>query len=182
MQSHLSIAHSLFSSPVAPPVGAARHPWDLSRKFDWASPEGLEAFVSKVGPVISHWPQPGAMFLCSEDRICLPPPAHFPSPLGYYGVLFHELVHWSGHPARTSRLARICRAFPGEAQARAVEETVAEAGSAMLLSDLGLSAEGPSLWSQAYCQHWSAGMPIEFRDWACFEASCAVDFLKEKGL
>jgi antirestriction protein ArdC len=56
---------------------------------------------------------------------------------GYYGTLLHELTHWTGHPSRCNRDLK--GRFGTEAYA--MEELVAELGSAFLCADLKLTQE-----------------------------------------
>lgn len=67
----------------------------------------------------------------------------------YYGVLLHELVHWTGASNRLDRT--FGRSF-GDAE-YAAEELVAEIGSAFLCGDLGL-ANVPRPDHAAYVAHW----------------------------
>ena len=55
----------------------------------------------------------------------------------YYAMLSHELVHWSGHPSRCAR--DLSGRFGSESYA--MEELVAELGSAFLCADLGIAME-----------------------------------------
>lgn len=54
---------------------------------------------------------------------------------GYYAVLFHEHVHWSGHPSRLNR--DLSGRF--ESSAYAMEELVAELGASFLCATLGIN-------------------------------------------
>lgn len=68
---------------------------------------------------------------------------------GWYSVLFHELVHWTG---ADHRLARTFGERFGD-DAYAMEELVAELGAAFLCSDLKITAE-PRPDHAAYIDHW----------------------------
>ncbi|HEY1024941.1 MAG TPA: zincin-like metallopeptidase domain-containing protein, partial [Sphingobacteriaceae bacterium] len=54
-----------------------------------------------------------------------------------YSTLLHELVHWSGHPARLNR--EFGKRFGDHAYA--AEELLAELGAAFLCADLEISRE-----------------------------------------
>lgn len=54
---------------------------------------------------------------------------------GYYAVLFHEHVHWSGHPSRLKR--DLSGRFGSSAYA--MEELVAELGASFLCATLGIN-------------------------------------------
>lgn len=67
----------------------------------------------------------------------------------YYGVLLHELTHWTGHKNRCDR--QFGKRFGDEAYA--MEELVAELGAAFLCADLGLSPM-PRPDHAAYIENW----------------------------
>lgn len=69
-----------------------------------------------------------ACYSPSSDRITMPPRQAFDNQDFYYSTAFHEIVHWTGHPARLSRT--FGTRFGN--QDYAVEELVAEIGSAFL--------------------------------------------------
>ena len=54
---------------------------------------------------------------------------------GYYAVLFHEHIHWSGHPSRLNR--DLSGRFGSSAYA--MEELVAELGASFLCATLGIN-------------------------------------------
>jgi len=84
-----------------------------------------------------------AFYMPSTDTIHMPDRHRFrntdagSATSGFYAVLLHELVHWTGHP---SRLKRDLTGSFG-AMAYAIEELVAELGAAFLCADLGISVE-----------------------------------------
>ncbi len=63
-----------------------------------------------------------------EDYISIPMINDFDSREEYYSALFHELIHWTAHPARLNRQLDV-----------AEEELVAEIGSAYLCGLCGIS-------------------------------------------
>lgn len=67
----------------------------------------------------------------------------------FYSVILHELVHWSGHPARLNR--DLSGRFGTSAYA--VEELVAELGAAFLCADFGISLH-PRHDHAAYVSSW----------------------------
>lgn len=67
----------------------------------------------------------------------------------FYSVILHELVHWSGHPARLNR--DLSGRFGTSAYA--VEELVAELGAAFLCADFGISLN-PRHDHAAYVSSW----------------------------
>ena len=119
-----------------------------------------------------------AFYLPSDDYIQMPPKESFVNPTEFYGVLAHETVHWTGHESRLNRLPKLIR-FGSESYA--VEELVAELGSAYLLSELGLPQSDDLSNVTAYLGHW---LNILQRDHsaiftAASAASAAVDNILE---
>lgn len=93
----------------------------------------------------------------------------------FYATLFHELVHATGH---SSRLNREFSRFGSEAYA--MEELVAELGSAFLCADLGITNE-PRPDHAAYIDSWLAVLKRDTK--AVFAASAragtAAQFLAD---
>jgi antirestriction protein ArdC len=61
-----------------------------------------EAFFAALGADIRHGGNE-AYYQLETDHIQLPPFSRFVDPVSYYGVLAHEVTHWSGAPARLGR-------------------------------------------------------------------------------
>lgn len=57
----------------------------------------------------------------------------------YYSVLFHELTHWTGHETRLNRITSNPYKDDGHGKSYAFEELVAELGSAITASVLGIT-------------------------------------------
>ena len=76
-----------------------------------------------------------AYYSPSSDYIQIPNKKDFHSSEKFYGTLLHELVHWTGNKNRLDR------DFSGQfgSDAYAIEELVAETGSAILSAILGIS-------------------------------------------
>lgn len=90
-----------------------------------------------------------ACYIPSRDEIHLPAEGAFLDSQGYYGVAFHELVHWTGHPRRCAR--DLHNRFGSEAYA--AEELIAELGSAFLCAEIGISPE-PRIDHARYIDSW----------------------------
>ena len=75
-----------------------------------------------------------AYYHLSSDTIHLPAPERFTSPEAFYSVALHEMTHSTGHSSRLNRT--FGKRFGDEAYA--MEELVAEMGSAFLNADLGI--------------------------------------------
>ncbi|WP_424973306.1 ArdC family protein [Dinoroseobacter sp. S76] len=97
----------------------------------------VEAFLAATGASISHGGNK-AFYMPSQDRIQMPPFAFFRDPESYYATLLHETVHWTKHPQRMDR--GFGRKRWGD-EGYAMEELVAEIGSAFLSADLGITLE-----------------------------------------
>jgi antirestriction protein ArdC len=127
-----------------------------------------EAMVSATGAKIIHG-GPQASYHLRADEIHMPELASFESGSGYYGTLFHELTHWTGHE---SRLARpIANAFGTPDYA--LEELVAELGAAILGARFGVESIDQSA---AYIHHWQ--QRLSGQDGPRLLAMCAAQAAK----
>lgn len=95
------------------------------------------------------WGGGKACYLPTRDEIHLPSPEAFASTEAYYGVAFHELIHWTGHSSRCDR--DLSGRF-GTSE-YAMEELVAELGAAFVAAEVGLSAEPRTSHAQ-YISSW----------------------------
>jgi antirestriction protein ArdC len=110
-----------------------------------------------------------AVYRIEQDYIQLPPREAFSKPHEYYGTALHELAHWSGHESRLARLDKLAR-FGSESYA--VEELVAEMGSAFLCAELGIPNSDDRSNVTAYLSSW---LDVLQRDHnAIFTASSAA--------
>jgi antirestriction protein ArdC len=115
--------------------------------------EHTENFLAATGLTITLG---GNRAFCrpSTDTIHMPPFEAFRDAESYDATLAHETTHWTSHPSHLDR------DFSGEygskrfsSQAYAMEELVAELGSAFLCADLGLALE-PRDDHAAYIANW----------------------------
>ncbi len=83
------------------------------------------------------------------DEIYMPPFALFKRPDLFYSTLAHECVHYTGHPSRCDR--QLASRFGSEAYA--LEELIAELGSAFLAAELNLETE-PRFDNAPYVENW----------------------------
>jgi antirestriction protein ArdC len=95
----------------------------------------VEAFFAATGASISHGGNM-AFYSPSQDRIQMPPFEAFRDAESYYATLAHETTHWTRHESRLNR--DFGRKRWGD-EGYAMEELVAELGSAFLCADLGLT-------------------------------------------
>jgi antirestriction protein ArdC len=109
-----------------------------------------EEVIAATGAEIRHGGN-RAVYFPDADYIQLPPKAAFGKPHEYYGVAGHELIHWTGHKDRLNRLNRLAR-FGDKTYA--MEELVAELGSAFLLSELGIPQSDDLSNVVAYLGDW----------------------------
>jgi antirestriction protein ArdC len=96
-----------------------------------------EAFFADTGATIRHG---GTMayYNVSQDFVQMPPFEAFRDVESFYSTLAHETVHWTRHESRVDRdFGR--KRFGDEGYA--MEELVAELGSAFLSADLDLTPE-----------------------------------------
>ena len=104
----------------------------------------------------------------------MPPPQAFRDAQSYTATKAHELVHWSGHPARLAR--EFGKRFGDRAYA--FEELVAELGAAFVCADLGIAPE-PKEDHAGYLAHWLKVLKADKRAifTAASHAQKAADFL-----
>ncbi|MBI1331232.1 MAG: DUF1738 domain-containing protein [Alphaproteobacteria bacterium] len=146
---------------VAPPVP---HPeTDLWRMGD--------ALAAATGAVIREGGGE-AYYNPREDFIRIPSGAAFASAADYFCTLFHELGHWTAHPARLNR--DLQHRFGSSAYAR--EELIAELTSAFLCAHMNIV---PQIRHADYIGHWLDILKADSRAifHAASQASKAADFL-----
>ncbi|WP_442755898.1 ArdC family protein [Methylocystis sp. JAN1] len=116
--------------------------------------DAAERFVVTTGATIIHEGD-HAFYRPSKDMIYMPLREAFTgtatsSPTeAYYATLFHELTHWTGHKSRCDR--ELGKRF-GRA-AYAMEELIAELGSAFICAEIGITGE-PRADHAAYLADW----------------------------
>jgi len=135
--------------------------------------DSAEAFFAQTGARIHHGGD-RAFYAATRDIIQLPAPQAFRDVQSYSATKAHELIHWTGHPARCAR--EFGKRFGDSAYAR--EELVAELGSAFLCASLGITPE-PREDHAAYLASWLQVLKADKR--AIFSAAAhaqrAVDHL-----
>jgi antirestriction protein ArdC len=109
---------------------------------------GAEEFFFGLGADIRHG-YGVAAYVPDKDCILMPNYERFRSVEAYYGVIGHELAHWSG---AKPRLGRDLSGRFGSAS-YAMEELVAELSSAFLLAKLEISSE-PRTDHAGYVENW----------------------------
>jgi antirestriction protein ArdC len=99
--------------------------------------EAIEQFFKNTGATIKEGGN-RAYYSITSDYIQMPPFIAFKDPESYYATLSHEATHWTRHPSRLNR--DLGRKSWGD-EGYAMEELVAELGSAYLAADLGLAPD-----------------------------------------
>jgi antirestriction protein ArdC len=99
--------------------------------------ERVEAFFAATGAVVRHGGN-RAYYSISTDHVQMPPVEAFRDAESYYATRAHETTHWTRHPSRLDR--DFGRKRYGD-EGYAIEELVAELGSAFLSADLDLTPE-----------------------------------------
>jgi antirestriction protein ArdC len=141
--------------------------------------------IKEAEEVISNCPSPpkikhggdSAHYDPKTDTITMPERGRFKSDEDYYQTLFHELIHATAHKSRTDRMNGDWSRFGSDPYAK--EELVAELGSAMLMSLVGINNQQTANNQKAYVQSWvkrfkeKPNMIIE----ASNEAQKAIDFI-----
>ncbi|TWI96829.1 antirestriction protein ArdC [Mucilaginibacter frigoritolerans] len=87
-------------------------------------------------PVITHGKQ-AAFYDPLKDRINMPKQGSFDSVASYYGTLFHELIHSTGHQSRLNR-KEIVEPSKYGSEPYSIEELTAEIGACYLNSVAGI--------------------------------------------
>ena len=119
-----------------------------------------------------------ACYSVTTDQVRMPKIETFRDAESHAATLAHELTHWTRHPSRLDR--DLGRKKWGDA-GYAMEELVAELGSAFLCADLDLKPEERDDHA-AYIEHWLKVLKDDKR--AIFSAASlatkAVDFLDDQ--
>lgn len=138
--------------------------------------EQAEAFFRATGANVHHGGD-RAFYAPGPDQITLPAPETFWDKESYEATKAHEIIHWTGHTSRLDR--QFDRKRFGD-EGYAMEELVAELGSAFLCADLGITPE-PRPDHAAYLGSWLKLFNRDTR--ALFTASAdsvkACDFLHQ---
>jgi antirestriction protein ArdC len=87
------------------------------------------------------------------DSIHMPEQETFDSEDHYYGTLFHEMAHSTGHESRLARPG-VSNPIRYGSHDYSQEELVAEMGAAFLAAEAGIDAEGLMDNSAAYVASW----------------------------
>jgi len=141
----------------------------------------VKSYVDRDGKLFIQHKQDGAFYMPSRDMINMPLPETFCDPDSYYKVLFHEMVHATGHESRLNRKTLISNnGFKRVGKITySREELVAEIGCMYMVGFLGLDPKDNDPNSQAYINGWLSNLkkkPQEIAT-AMTQASKAFDEL-----
>lgn len=113
-----------------------------------------------------------------EDYISTPTITNFSGSNEYYSTLFHELVHWTGHPKRLNRFEK----GKFDEDNYSFEELVAEIGSAYLCNLSNIKTDEIITNQAGYIQGWLSKLKNDKK--LIFKASAAaqkaVNFILNK--
>lgn len=137
--------------------------------------ERAESFFDATKADIRHGGNM-AYYSVTQDYVQMPPFEAFRDAESYYATLAHECTHWTRHQSRLQR--EFGRKRFGD-EGYAMEELVAELGSAFLSADLDLTPE-PRADHAAYIASWLKVLKSDKRAifTAASHAQRAVDYLR----
>lgn len=136
-------------------------------------------YISREKIRINYSLRDQAAYSPVSDSVILPMREQFNSPAAYYGTLFHELTHSTGHKNRLNRLKTTAH-FGNEVYSK--EELVAEIGSAALMNLSGIEERRTFRNSAAYIQSWLSALKNDNRliVSASSQAEKAVNYMIDK--
>ena len=141
----------------------------IEKKSTQYSVDSINQFLNKVDVTIKHGSKHGCYYSPSGDYVQMVNKENFidtqhaNATEHYYSVLFHELVHATGHEKRLNRFenTKSMKFLEGK-QHYAYEELVAELGSMLFASKYNLSVESTVREDHiAYLQSWIKALRSE---------------------
>ena len=119
-----------------------------------------------------------AYYSPSSDMVCVPMISQYDVVEEYYSTTFHELVHSTMKESRCNRKAENKMAAFGSAD-YSREELVAETGSAMLCTKVGIDCDKAFKNSVAYIQSWLKALKNDNKMivWAASRAEKAAKYI-----
>lgn len=132
-----------------------------------------EQLLYNTGAEINHVAQDSAFYSPLDDQITLPERKQFDGQEEYYDIVFHELIHWTGHQSRLNRKQT------QKLDQYAYEELIAELGGAFLCADHGFQSQITN--NAAYLQSWLEALRNDktFIFKASGQAQKAADFVHQ---
>jgi len=146
-----------------------------------AEPQAVaDRYFANGGPELVHVRGDKADYNWRDDLVRMPERDQFPTSEGYYGALFHEAGHSTGHADRLNRepavkLGQWVKGDPIYAR----EELCAQMTSAMLQAETGIECPEEERRSAAYVENWLAALANDHRlvTTAASAAQAAVDLI-----
>ncbi|MCG7601803.1 zincin-like metallopeptidase domain-containing protein [Halomonas sp. McH1-25] len=143
------------------------------------SVDALDDFIGGCGIKVVHsLDREIAGYYPKQDRVLLPAKERFHDAEGYYSVALHELTHATGHESRLARPGITDPDATYGSPKYALEELVAQLGSAFLCGHFGIRNEA---FDAAYIASWIQALRDDKR--AIFRATgaarLAAEFLKQ---
>jgi antirestriction protein ArdC len=178
-------------NPLKFPLLKTYRVWNMSQTVDYVEPvreevktfshDDAENWVSKTGAKIFHRGSV-ACYRPTQDEILMPPKESFidtqdaTASQGYYGTLFHELTHWTGHETRCKR--KIKNGFGSEDYA--FEELIAELGACFQSVKFGIEQQEVNADHKKYIASWLKALKNDkkFIFKASAQANKSVNFLE----
>lgn len=114
----------------------------------------VSSYPPKAPPISNHGDR--AFYTPTYDTVTMPVKKAFKNEANYYSVLFHELIHSTGHPKRLNRL--VPASFGSKKYA--AEELVAELGASFLTAICGIDYHTLNN-SAAYLAGWAQKLTNE---------------------
>lgn len=142
--------------------------------------QNCEALISnmKDAPTISYEDKNSAFYHPIKDILNMPQLDRFDSSEAYYSVLFHELIHSTGHESRLNRNG-IIKAHSFQSKEYAKEELIAEIGSSFLAAYMNVNLPELEENSASYIKSWLSLLKSDkkFIFKAAAKASKAANFI-----
>jgi len=142
-----------------------------------AAEDIIAGYLNK--PSIAEINQGQAFYRPATDEVVMPKKEQFFKVDNFYKVLFHELVHSTGHETRLKRKGVTDIDGFGTEQ-YAMEELIAESGAMMLVGMAGICSDCDDTNSQAYVNGWIKAIkeaPARAIDYAMSQSTKAVDHI-----
>ncbi|MEH4661084.1 ArdC family protein [Phytobacter diazotrophicus] len=100
--------------------------------------DAVQRILNATGVTCTSYRQDRAYYQPATDRIVMPTTSQFVSERDYWSTLLHELIHASGHSKRLNRAGITSSSRKFGDPVYAMEELIAETGSAFLCAELGI--------------------------------------------
>lgn len=142
--------------------------------------QSCEEIINKMPkrPEIRH-KEHQAYYNVEKDYVNMPEISSFVDSQSYYGTLFHELVHSSGHVSRLNR-KELMEETSFSSEIYSIEELTAEIGASYLKAQAGIPLDTLGD-SAAYIQHWLKQLKNDKKliVYASAHAQRAADFIMD---